>query len=144
MITGENVTLERLMAALRFAKLSFNTVDENGLYVTNLSIPTWIYIDGLDQFTTCLVFSTYVLFNDGSDVDILEALSLANKINSEYKPNQIYVQSGRLSAIYYLYNGQGISDAFFVDCLKICSNSFCSGIRKHDVLSLVNSKFFED
>ena len=126
------------MSSLRFAGLPFVAEGTEGIYVTDISVPTWIYVDNADENITSIVFSTYLPFADGSDVDLLDALVLANDISSEYKPNQIYVTEGRLSAIFYLFVGEGLSEEFFVHCLKTVSSSFSEAVREYDVNSIVH------
>ena len=71
------------------------------------------------------------------DADEFLSLQLANRINTNFFPNTVSVQNGKLYSFYYVFLEDKIEEQNLIKILRHFSSAFVNAVREEDVDDLI-------
>lgn len=128
-IEKSELTIKNLCNTLAAADLDFSLNEEGHVYVkSGLEFPMWI--DFHKELSAIRIF-TYAKIM-ASSVDEAAGLELANRMNMNFIPNQIYYMDQCIYSSYTILAFDRLSERLFLDALKHCASAFLIAAQESD------------
>ena len=129
----ENLTMETLNKVLKEAHFTLETDSDGDLYISEgLEFPVWLNIDEDHNVLKVLTVASLI-----EDADEFLSLQLANRINTNFFPNTVSVQNGKLYSFYYVFLEDKIAEQNLIKILRHCSSAFVNAVREEDTDDLI-------
>ena len=111
-------------------------LDSDGdIYITEgFEFPLWVSIS---EENTVLKVMTFVNFLEKENVDELKALRVINRINTNFFPNVVSFNHGKLECHYYALLEDTMSEKHLLQILRQCASSFVNAVREEDIDELI-------
>jgi hypothetical protein len=131
----QTAVVEEISSLLDRAGLTFGVDDDLDIHVTGgLDFPVWISVSPTRPFIR--IFACAPL-KAGEDVDITEALVLANEMTRQYMPNGCFYQDGAIWGQCFILFNNGLRADDFLTTLARSAAGFATALEECDAGGLV-------